>query len=255
MFARLLLSSALGLIAMTSTAAAKDERVYELRTYTVAEGKLDAFTARMKQTIPLLTKSGITLHGAFVPLSNPKGEFITLVSHANAEAQKSNWAAFQADADWKKLLADTETDGKLARKIETVSLVTTDFSPKLDLAQASGSPRVFELRTYIATKGKLDRLNARFRDHTVKLFERYGMTNVVYWNAAPSEKQADVLLVYMLAHPTDEARKSAFDKFRDDPDWKAARAASEKGAGGSLTEAQGGVVSVSLKALDFSPLK
>ncbi len=252
MFTRFALSFALGLAAMTA-AEAKDERVFELRTYTVAEGKLDAFAARMKQTIPLLTKSGITLHGAFVPLSNPENKFHTLVSHANAEAQKSNWAAFQADADWKRLLADTEKDGKLARKIESVSLVTTDYSPKLDLALATGSPRVFELRTYVATKGNLDRLNARFRDHTVKLFEKYGMTNVVYWNAAPSEKQADVLLVYLLAHPTDEARKSAFDKFRDDPDWKAAKAASE--ANGSLTEPKGGVVSVSLKALEFSPLK
>jgi hypothetical protein len=35
--------------------------------------------------------------------------------------------------------------------------------------------RVFEIRTYTAPPGKLDALNARFRDHTVKLFDQHGM--------------------------------------------------------------------------------
>jgi len=40
---------------------------------------------------------------------------------------------------------------------------------------------VFELRTYTAAAGRLGALNARFRDHTLKLFARHGITNVGYW--------------------------------------------------------------------------
>ena len=46
---------------------------------------------------------------------------------------------------------------------------------------ANQDTRVFEMRTYYAPPGKLDTLNARFRDHTVKLFEKHGITNIGYW--------------------------------------------------------------------------
>ena len=41
--------------------------------------------------------------------------------------------------------------------------------------KTDGDTRVFELRTYYASPGKLDALHARFRDHTCKLFEKHGM--------------------------------------------------------------------------------
>jgi hypothetical protein len=114
---------------------------------------------------------------------------------------------------------------------------------------------VFELRTYIATKGNLGNLNDRFKDHTIKLFEKHGMTNVVYWNVLKGEKDDDKLLVYLLAHKSKESGLKSFDEFRKDPDWLAARKASEEKGGGSLTEAKGGVVSEYLKPTDYSPLK
>src|SRR5438309_2109365 len=84
--------------------------------------------------------------------------------------------------------------------------------------------RVFEMRTYTATQGNLAALDARFRDHTIKLFEKHGMTNVVYWHLLPDQKDADVTLVYLLAHDSPEAAKKSFDAFRQDPDWVKARA-------------------------------
>ncbi len=48
-------------------------------------------------------------------------------------------------------------------------------------SRAETDSRCFEMRTYHAAPGKLDDLNARFRDHTVKMFEKHGMTNVGYW--------------------------------------------------------------------------
>ena len=55
--------------------------------------------------------------------------------------------------------------------------------------------RCYELRVYTAAEGKLEALNARFRDHTCKLFEKHGLTNVGYW--VPSDK-SDNRLIYVL---------------------------------------------------------
>ena len=114
---------------------------------------------------------------------------------------------------------------------------------------------MFELRTYIATPGNVDRLNARFRDHTCALCEKHGMTNIGYWSLDADQADADKLLVYLLAHKSPEARDASFDAFRTDPDWIAARTASEQAGGGSLTAAENGVQSVLLTPTDYSPMK
>ena len=119
---------------------------------------------------------------------------------------------------------------------------------------AVADDRFYELRVYRANPGKLDALHARFRDHTMKLFEKHGMTNLWYWHLAPDRKGADETLVYMLAHKSSEAAKKSWDSFRSDPDWKAAREASETKAGGPLT-VKDGVKFVYLKPTDYSPIK
>ena len=83
--------------------------------------------------------------------------------------------------------------------------------------------RVFEMRTYYANEGKLDALLARFRDHTVDLFEKHGMENIGYF--VPADNQ-DNTLVYFLSYPSRDARAKAWKGFMADPDWKAAYAAS-----------------------------
>ena len=101
--------------------------------------------------------------------------------------------------------------------------VSTIFG--LESAQAEEKNRLFEIRTYYANEGKLDALKARFRDHTVALFKKHGMTNIGYW--VPVDNK-DNKLVYILAFPNKEARKKAFQGFVNDPDWKAAYKASTK---------------------------
>jgi NIPSNAP len=110
---------------------------------------------------------------------------------------------------------------------------------------AKGS-RCFEMRTYYAAPGKIEALHARFRDHTVKLFTKHGMTNVGYW--IPRDKPDTI--VYILAYPSREARDKSWDAFRADPDWVNARKASE--ANGPLTTK---VESVFMDATDYSPMK
>ena len=119
---------------------------------------------------------------------------------------------------------------------------------------SAAASRVFELRTYTTTPGNLGRLQARFRDHTVALFQKHGMTNLFYWIPIADQKNADNTLVYFLAHKDADAAKASFTAFRNDPAWVAAKDASEKDAGGSLT-APDGVKSEFLKATDFSPTK
>jgi len=109
--------------------------------------------------------------------------------------------------------------------------------------------RVFELRTYYANPGKMDALNARFRDHTNKLFVKHGMTLIGYWNPIDS-KQAQEKLIYILAYPSKEAADKSWKDFMKDPDWNAARAKSEEN--GKLVAK---VESVYMNPTDYSPIK
>jgi hypothetical protein len=84
------------------------------------------------------------------------------------------------------------------------------------------------------------------------LFTKHGMTNLFYWQLLPDQPNAENTLVYMLAHPSVDAAKTSWDAFRADPDWIAAKKASEEKGGGSLTIPDG-VKSVFLKATDYSP--
>ena len=89
----------------------------------------------------------------------------------------------------------------------------------LETVLAGETSRVFEIRTYYANDGKLGALLSRFRDHTVKLFEKHAMTNVGYW--VPVDNQENKL-VYILAYPSREARETAWKAFLADPAWKKA---------------------------------
>lgn len=236
------------------SAADPDTRLFEMRVYYAPPGKLDALNARFRDhTLKLFEKHGMTNLGYFVPLDNKENKLIYFLAYPDMAARKKSWAAFIEDPDWKKAKAESEKDGKLVDRVEETYLTATDYSP-LAKPVASKTERVFELRTYTATPGNLEALNSRFRDHTVKLFEKHGMTNVVYWTVAKGQKNDDLMLIYLLAHSSPEAKAKSFDAFRVDPDWKAALAASEKKAGGSLT-AKDGVKSLLLKPTDYSPVK
>jgi heme-degrading monooxygenase HmoA len=116
-------------------------------------------------------------------------------------------------------------------------------------ADQKAGPRLFELRTYVAPPGKLKELHARFRDHTLKLFEKHGMKNVIY--LSPKDpKQADNTLVYLISHDSEESKDKSWAAFKEDPEWKAAHKASE--ANGKLVE---NVKVEFFSATDYSPIK
>ena len=92
-----------------------------------------------------------------------------------------------------------------------------------DDAKPAAKAKVYELRTYTTHPGKLEALHARFRDHTMKIFARHGMTNVMYWTPEGSKDT----LVYLLAHESREAADASWAAFRKDPEWQKAYAASK----------------------------
>ncbi|MEP7117327.1 MAG: NIPSNAP family protein [Acidobacteriota bacterium] len=114
---------------------------------------------------------------------------------------------------------------------------------------AQAADRVFELRTYTAPEGKLGELHARFRNHTLRLFEKHGMSSVIYlapMDAPASQNQ----LVYLLAHKSRAAATASWDGFRNDPEWK--KVAAESQVNGPITSK---VESVFLTPTDYSPMK
>lgn len=113
--------------------------------------------------------------------------------------------------------------------------------------------RVFELRTYTPAPGKMDALQARFRDHTSKLFEKHGIKNIGYWvttDPKVTEEKGEQKLIYVLAHKSREAAAESWKAFVADPEWKAAYAESEKN--GKLAAK---VEAVYLTPTDFSAIK
>ena len=122
------------------------------------------------------------------------------------------------------------------------------FTPVASL-NAAAAERVFEIRTYTTPPGKLEALKTRFRDHTVQIFNKHGMTSVGYWvpQDAPLSQNT---LIYILAHQSREAATKSWADFRADPDWVKATAESEKD--GPLTTK---VESVFANPTDFSAIK
>lgn len=236
--------------AMPAIAAEKDTRCFEMRVYYAAPGKLDELHKRFRDhTTKLFTKHGMTNLGYWTPVENPENKLVYVLAYPSREARETSWKAFMADPDWKAAQKASEVNGKLVAKVEITFMNATDYSPEIKASNAS--PRVFELRTYTTTPGNLDRINARFRNHTTKLFAKHGMTNLFYWNLQPGQPGSENTLVYLLAHKDADAMAASFKAFRADPDWIAAKEASEKEAGGSLTIPDG-VKSVLMSATDYS---
>src|SRR2546423_13665847 len=238
------------LVSMTGYAAAGDGPVYELRTYYAAPGKLDDLNARFRDhTMTIFEKHGMTNIGYWMPLENPDHKLIYMISFPSREAARKSWREFGSDPEWQAAAKASETNGKLVTKVESIFLKATDYSPEIKPSKGN-EPRVFELRTYHASPGKLDDLNARFRNHTLALFKKHAMTNFGYWTPTDKDKGAGETLIYILAHKSKEAGEASFAAFRADPDWVAAKKASEEN--GSLTTK---VESVYMVPTDYSPTR
>jgi hypothetical protein len=138
--------------------------------------------------------------------------------------------------------------------LQAIPATAALFSPSVWAASqtsnsdiAKNSTAVYELRVYHVATGKLSDLLARFRDHTIKIFERHGMESVAYWTPLDEPEKSNTL-IYILRHPSREAADANWKSFRDDPEWLSVRDKSE--ANGKLVDK---VDSTFMAYTDFSP--
>ncbi|MEO6183260.1 MAG: NIPSNAP family protein [Verrucomicrobiota bacterium] len=238
----------------TASKITTDTRCYEMRVYYAPPGKLDDLHARFRDhTTKLFKKHGIENIGYWVPVDNKENKLIYVLRYPSRSARDVSWKAFLADPEWNVAHQKSEVNGKIVAKVEQTFLQPTDFSPMLKTGNVSKGG-VFELRIYTTPPKSLLNLDERFRKHTATLFKKHGMRNWVYFHKVPGQPEAENTLIYFLAHKSQEVAKASFDAFRQDPAWIAARDASEKRAGGSLT-IKDGVKSVFLVPTDYSPTK
>ncbi len=248
-----LLLSFLGFCMMLSVqalAAEPDTRCFELRVYYPAPGRLDDIVARFRDhTCKLFEKHGFQNIGYWVAKGTNGGKLVYIIASPNREAHVKSWKAFGEDPAWHEVVKKTEANGRIVTRVDSTFLKATDFSPAIK-SSSSAKPRCFEWRTYTAGPGKLDDLLARFRNHTVKLFEKHGMTNIGYWVPVDEKSGAGTTLTYILAHESQEAGAESFKNFRADPEWVEVKKNSE--TNGVLATK---VVSEYMTPTDFSAIK
>ena len=121
----------LTLLLLMGAVAFAEGRVYELRTYTCFDGKLDALKARFRDhTVRIFKKHDMQSVGYWVPQDpeRSKNTLVYILVHPSREAADKNWAAFQADPEWKKVAAESEANGKIVQKVDRVFMDPTEFS-------------------------------------------------------------------------------------------------------------------------------
>jgi NIPSNAP protein len=116
-----------------SPSLTKDSRCFEIRTYHAAPGKLEELHARFRNhTMKIFKNHGMDVVGFWGPTDKEKGSENTLVyvmAFASREARDKAWKEFGADPEWQKAKEESEKNGRLTEKVESVILNATDYSP------------------------------------------------------------------------------------------------------------------------------
>ena len=111
---------------------AQSARVFELRTYTAPDGKLEELHKRFRDhTLRIFKNHGMENIGYFRPQDAPLSQntLIYVIAHKSRDAAKASWAAFQADPEWQTVANESQKNGKIVAKVESVFLDPTDYSP------------------------------------------------------------------------------------------------------------------------------
>jgi hypothetical protein len=119
------------LMSLLAGFAAAQTKVYELRTYTCFEGKLETLKTRFRDhTIEIFNRHHMESIGYWVPQDGERSKttLIYILAHPSREAAAKNWKEFSSDPEWKKVAADSEANGKIVSKVESVFMDPTDFS-------------------------------------------------------------------------------------------------------------------------------
>ena len=220
---------------------------FEMRTYTVHEGKMPDLIQRFQNhTRTLFPKHGIESVAYFLSETQPEQQLTFILGYPSAAERDIRWGNFANDPEWKAVAKASEANGPIVQKVDQVFMV---WAKGLNSAKAPRPSGVFQLRTYHLLPGRLDAIQARFRDHTQALFEKQGLSNYPYWITVEKEG-VQSKLVYFIGHQNKEEFNAAFGRFVADPEWIKVRDASE--VSGKIVEK---IDSHFYTALPFSPMK
>jgi hypothetical protein len=109
----------------------KENRYFEMRTYTTLPGRLDALNKRFRDhTCKLFEKHGMTLIGFWTPTEGEGKDntLVYLLAFPSRAARDKAFAGFRADPDWIKAQAESEKDGKIVENVVSQFLTPTDYS-------------------------------------------------------------------------------------------------------------------------------
>lgn len=108
-------------------------RVFELRTYTTNEGKMPDLHKRFREvTNRMFQKHGMTIIGYWEPQDDKDGKgdkLVYLLAFPSRESAKASWKAFSDDPEWQAAYKKSHENGVLVKKVESVYLDPTDYSP------------------------------------------------------------------------------------------------------------------------------
>ena len=103
--------------------------IYELRTYTSHEGKLESVLNRFENhTMSLFEKHGIRNVGYWVS-EDQDNTLIYIVAHESQDSAKQSWKSFVSDPEWKEVRTASLVEGPIVDKIESLYMNKTPFSP------------------------------------------------------------------------------------------------------------------------------
>jgi hypothetical protein len=109
-----------------------ETRVFEMRTYYAEPGKMAALHARFRDhTCKLFEKHGMTIIGFWTPTDKKEAEekLVYILAFPSREAAEKSWKEFRDDPAWKAAKEASEKDGVLVKKVDSVWLNPTDYSP------------------------------------------------------------------------------------------------------------------------------
>ena len=227
--------------------------IFELRIYAANENRHGHLIKRFRNhTDRLFKKHKMEPIGYWLPIDGTprqRRKFVYLLKHPSRYAAYKNWNAFSNDREWEAVLDQPEFRGLLSERPTSIFMTATDYSAKVrnPIAKAGG---IYELRTYTANPGKLDALNARFRNHTRRIFNRHGIGNVGYWTPFDKPKSGDTL-IYLIHHASRKQADANWHTFGSDPAWQ--KVARDSQRDGKLLSRK--PERLYLKAQDFSPIK
>ncbi|WP_367913396.1 NIPSNAP family protein [Leadbetterella sp. DM7] len=230
---------------MTPLIAPAQSTYYELRTYYCHDGKLGDLLNRFRNhTTKLFEKHGMENIGYWVPAEGNEQVLYYILGFPDKAAREASWKSFLSDPEWQEVARNSELNGKIVARITSRFMtLNTSLTPAIN-RESADVPRLFEMRTYDCYPGKYADLIKRFKDHAMTLFEKHGMTNIMYFDTD------DGSLLYFRTHPDAETAARSLAAFRSDPQWINVRDESEKD--GKIVKNMEGIF---LRPVDFSRMR